>query len=102
MGGPGSGRWPRGVPKGTPRYAANRAPRQQPVPEGSAVGSPQPTGNAAWHPVAKAWWKALGMSDTARVFQQVDWVFAWTCNDVLDNMYKFGFSPGMIKEWHAM
>jgi hypothetical protein len=106
MGGPGSGRWPRGQPRSAPKYAADRsrqaARARMPLPEDSHVGAAQPTGDSSWHIVVKAWWKSLGLSDTSKVYQEIDWVDAWVCADVLNSMYNYGFQPGLLKEWHAM
>lgn len=94
------------------RYAAQRHPRPAmepseksitgPLPKDSAVGAIQPIQNPNWHKFVKAWWKALGMSDTARIYQEIDWVNAWVAADVLDQMYDDGFTAGLLKEWHAM
>lgn len=94
------------MPKGTPKYASDRSPRDngapKAIPDDTQIGAAQPRGSTKWHPVVKAWWKALGMSDTARVFQQFDWTNAWVAADILDNMYNLGFTPGLIKEWHTI
>lgn len=106
MGGPGSGRWPRGLPKGTPRYAADRNPKAgsgpKPVPAESHIGAIQPRANSEWGPITKAWWKAIGMSDTARVYQEIDWMNAWIAAEVLDQLDEQGYSAGLLKEWHTM
>lgn len=115
MGGPGSGRhgggrFAAGVPRtGNPKgkYAADRNPKAAekpplPIPEDTHIGAKQPIGNDLWHPVVKAWWKALGMSDTSRVYQEIDWTNAWLCADVMHSMYEYGFAAGLLKEWHTM
>jgi hypothetical protein len=81
---------------------AKRAQWAKKLPKDSHVGALQPKLNPNWHKFVKAWWIAIGMSDTAAVYQEIDWVNCWVCADVLQQMYEDGFTAGLLKEWHAM
>lgn len=72
------------------------------LPKNSHVGAPQPSPDSQWDVRVKSWWKSIGMSDTAAVYQEIDWMNCWVCADVLNYMYDFGFQSGLLKEWHAM
>lgn len=67
----------------------------------SSIGSPQPKPDGAsdWSPITKAWWKSLGHSDVAMVYQPIDWVNAWVAGMVLDQMVNLGFSAGLYTAW---
>lgn len=104
MGGPGSGRFPPkppGTHLGHSERARDerRAKRAAAQTESAESGVPQPRGNPAWHPIVKAWWKALADSDISLVAQKADWMNAWVAADVLDQMYDTGFTAGLMQQW---
>lgn len=129
MGGPGSGRFPKKAPGthlGNPQSAKQRQERQKGAPNRAArdgtssntkpanfgqdgknadigaVGVPQPPFSSKWHPIVQAWWRALGQSAIAKVAQPADWMNAWVAADVLDHMYNFGFTAGVLQTWVVM
>jgi hypothetical protein len=61
--------------------------------------APQPKGDPNWDEHVTWWWRALGQSDSAQVFQPADWMTAWVAADILDRMYTFGFSASLLREW---
>lgn len=106
MGGPGSGghnKKPIGMKLGCVSKAT-RAERERAEQLASQVpmGVPQPAFDPKWHRMAQAWWRALGASDIARIAQPADWMLAWVAADVLDRMYRYGFTAGLLKEWHSI
>jgi hypothetical protein len=88
------------------KYAAQRNPlgfdKPGKVKRPESAGAPQPNVNDNWHPIVRGWWKALGMSDTARVYQPIDWANAWVACDLLDSMYELGFSAGLMQQWNVL
>lgn len=63
---------------------------------------PQPKGNSEWHPMAGAWWRAVGMSSESRNYEPSDWMTAYVAAEVLDKLYTFGFAPGLLAEFGKM
>jgi hypothetical protein len=95
------GRPRKDFPLGHGHYAGERAERGQAsvrtLPKQFGVDQPEP--DSRWCPVARGWWKALGISDTARCYQPIDWANAWVAATVLDQLETFGYSAGLFKEW---
>ena len=84
--------------------AAQRAERSTAPPrvEGFTYGHPQPKVDSRWHPNAQAWYRSLALTDVSSVYQPADWMLAYVAAEVLDRLYKYGFSAGLVKEWAAM
>lgn len=122
MGGPGSGRFPKKAPgtrlghganKGVPHSAArdggiannsaaNASTQTKPEANIGPIGVAQPNASSQWHPIVQAWWRALGKSAIHFVAQPADWMNAWVAADVLDHMYNYGFTAGMLQTWVVM
>ena len=108
------GRPPKAHPLGHPMSAADaerraersagREPRvgTHAKSERLPYGTPQPKPDSRWQPEVQSYWKAIGMSDFALVAQPAQWMYAYVAMEVLDRMYQFGFSAGMLKEFHTM
>lgn len=114
MGGPGSGRFPRGTthamtggnPKG--KYAAQRNPQpgDNPIKFSGDIGDfgvDQPKPSSAWNNIVQAWWRALGKSAISKIAQPADWMYAWIAADLLQYMYDTaGFQAGLMQNWVMM
>lgn len=102
------GRPRKDLPLGHGHYAGERAERSanraesRPVSERLPYGTPPPKPDSRWHPKVQSFWKAIGMSDFALVAQPVQWMQAYVCCEVLDRLYTYGFTAGLVKEWHVM
>ena len=66
------------------------------------VPAPQPKGDPEWDKHVTWWWRALGKSDIAKVAEPGTWMQAWIAADILDHMYNYGFTAGLLKEFSAI
>jgi hypothetical protein len=93
---------------GTAKVNAERAAKRAdsgsapPRVEGFTYGVPQPKPDSRWHPNAQAWYRSLALTDVSSVYQPADWMLAYVAAEVLDRLYTYGFSAGLVKEWAAM
>ena len=105
------GRPPKDHPLGHPMSRADAERRrersQRPAESVSPTkrlpyGTPQPKADSRWDAKVQSYWKSLAMSDFALVAQPAQWMYAYVAMEVLDRMYRFGFTAGMVKEFHQM
>jgi len=63
---------------------------------------PVPVESRKWHPVAQGWYKSLRMSGQSQWYEASDWATAWVAAEVLDRLYRYGFSATLLAEWNDM